>query len=234
MNKDWKKYLLAFIITATIFATAILVSSWIDGKRVEEVRSIQDSLSLNILSSETQFNLLKSAACDDLFTSDIGQELGDLSDKLSYFESVGRGSDLDVQTLKRYYSLLEIKDYMLINSATKCKNKPVTILYFYDSNCDECKRQSDILTYLREHGQNKLRVYSFDQDLDVPAIQTLANIYKVKKPFPVLVIKGKAYGGLKSLEDIEKLAPEIMATSTMRSSISNSSSSLGSSTVNGK
>lgn len=218
MKKDLKKYLLAFVITAAIFVTAILISTWIDNKRVDEVRSIQDSISLNILSSETQFNLLKEAACDDLFSSGIGQELGDLSDRLSYFESIGRGSDTDVTTLKRYYSLLEIKDYLLINSATKCINRPATIIYFYKSNCDECKSQGDVLTYIRQHNPGKLRVYSFDQDLDVSAVKTLANIYKVKPPFPALVIKGRAYNGFKSTEDIQKLIPEIVpkesATST--------------------
>ena len=36
MKKDFKKYLLAFVITAAIFITAIAISSWIDNKRVGE------------------------------------------------------------------------------------------------------------------------------------------------------------------------------------------------------
>ena len=120
-------------------------------------------------------------------------------------------------TLKRYYSLLEIKDYLLINSATKCINRPTTIIYFYKSNCDECKAQGDVLTYIRQHNPGKLRVYSFDQDLDVSAVKTLANIYKVKPPFPALVIKSKAYNGFKSMEDIQKLIPEIVPKATATS-----------------
>jgi len=214
MKKDWKKYVFTFLITAAIFGTAIGISSWIDNSRVNEVRNMQDSISLSILSSETQFNLLKSAACDDLFGSDLSKELGDMSDRLSYLESVGRWQDADVITLKQYYSLLEIKDYILINSATQCKNKPVIVLYFYKANCTDCDKQGDVLTYIRQHYPGNIRVYSFDYDLDVSAIKTLADIYKIKEPLPGIVINGKTYSGFHSIEDIQVIAPELVATST--------------------
>jgi hypothetical protein len=218
MTKDWKKYLSAFLITAAIFATAIGVSSWIDNRRVDEVRTMQDSISLSILSSETQFNLLKSAACGDLFSSELGKELGDMSDRLSYLESAGRGQDADVVTLKQYYSLLEIKDYILINSATQCKNRPVIVLYFYKADCPDCDKQGDVLTYIRQHYPGNIRVYSFDNDLNVSAIKTLANIYKIKDPLPGLVIDGKTYNGFHSIDDIQAIAPGLVATSTATSS----------------
>jgi hypothetical protein len=220
MIRDWKKYLITFLLTSAIFVTALLLSSWIDGKRTAEVRSIQDSLSLNILSSETQFNLLKEASCEDLFSSDIGAELGDLSDRLEYFESIGRGDDDDVMRLKKYYALLQIKDFILINSATKCKTKPITILYFYDDKCTDCRLQGEILSALRKDNTDQLRVYSFNKDLEVSAVRTLANIYKVKEPLPALVIKGKTYNGYQGLESIGKLVPEILddqATTTATS-----------------
>jgi thiol-disulfide isomerase/thioredoxin len=215
MIKDWKKYVFTFLITSVIFITAISISSWIDSKRVDEVKTMQDSISLSILSSETQFNLLKSANCNDLFSSDIGKELGDMSDRLSYLESVGRGQDSDVITLKQYYSLLEIKDYILINSATQCKNKPVIVLYFYKANCPSCDKEGDVLTYIRQHYPGNIRVYSFDKDLDVSAIKTLANIYKITEPLPGLVINDKTYSGFHSIDDIKAIAPELVGTSTM-------------------
>ena len=215
MKSDLKKYALAFIITSAIFITAISISSWFDNQRLTEVRTLQDSVSINILSSETQFNLLKDAACTDLFTSNLGQELGNLSDHLSYIESIGHRNDTDVITLKRYYSILEIKDYLLINStATKCPNRPIPILYFYEANCPDCDRQGEVLTYLRQHHPDTLRVYSFDYNLDVSALKTLANIHKIAEPLPALIINDKTYNGFHSIEDIETLVPELDATST--------------------
>ena len=215
MKRDWKKYALAFVITAVIFVTAFAISSNINNGRINELRGLQDSISINILSSETQFNLLKEAACGDLFSSTLGQELGNLADRLSYMESIGRADDSEVVILKRYYSLLEIKDYLLIvGAAAKCPKRPTTILYFYQSDCPDCGRQAQVLTYIRQHHPENLRIYSFDYDLDVSALKTLANINKVKAPFPALIIKNKTYNGFKSIEDITLLLPELVATST--------------------
>lgn len=220
MKQDWKKYTLTFLITTVIFITAIGISSWINSKRVSELRGLQDSISLNILSSETQFNLLKEAACDDLFNSGLGQELSNLSDRLSYMESIGKGTDPEVITLQRYYFLLEIKDYLLINSAvTKCPHRPITILYFYKKNCPECDRQGQVLSYLRQHLSENVRIYSFDYDLDVSAVRTLANIHEVKNSFPSLIIKNRTYNGFKSVEEIQALVPELNATSMSAANI---------------
>ncbi len=219
MNINWRKYAVSFIFTAAIVITALLISSWIDSRRVDELRNIQDSISINLLSADMQFNLLKDAACGDLFNSAIGEELGNLSDKLSYMESIGKGGDPSVVTLKKYYSLLEIRDYLLSNSAaSKCPKRPITILYFYRSDCPDCDRQGQVLTYLRQHHADILRVYSFDHGLDVSAVRTLANIYKVASPFPAVVIKGKTLNGFHSIEDIQKLLPELMATTTAATS----------------
>ncbi len=221
MKINWRKYLVSLIFTVAIVVTALLISSWVNSQRVNELRNIQDSISINLLSSDMQFNLLRDAACEDLFNSSIGEELGNLSDKLSYMESVGKGTDPSVVTLKRYYSLLEIRDYLLINSAaTKCPKRPITILYFYQADCPDCDRQGQVLTYLRQHHPDILRVYSFDHDIDVSAIKTLANIYKVADPFPVIVVNGKTLSGFNSIEAIQKLLPQLVATSTTATSTS--------------
>ncbi|MBI2046092.1 MAG: hypothetical protein HYT28_01545 [Parcubacteria group bacterium] len=213
MQKDWKKYALALAITAAIFITAISISSLIDNKRVDEIRSMQDSISLSILSSETQFNLLKQASCDDLFSSELGKELGDMSDRLSYMESAGRGEDPDIIILKQYYSLLEIKDYILISSANKCKHPPTIVLYFYRADCPDCDKQGDVLTYIRQHYPDNIRIYSFDYDLNVSAIKTLATLYKIKEPLPAFVVSGKTYNGFHSVEDMQTLVPQLATTS---------------------
>lgn len=207
-KRDFRKYLIALAITVAIFATALTLSSWINRNKIDELRSIQDSISINILSSETQFNLLKDAACDDLISSAIGQELGSLADRLSFLESTGKKDDQELKTLKRYYSLLEIKDYLLISStANKCPKRPVTILYFYEDKCPDCLRQGEVLTYIRQHNPDDIRIYSFDYNIDVSAIKTLANIHKVKTPLPAIVINGKAYSGFKTVEELTKIVP---------------------------
>ena len=214
MQKEWKKYVVTLAITVVIFITAIGISVWIDDARVNNIRSLQDNISLNIISSETQSSLIKKADCSDIFGSDLSTQLSDMGDRLSFMESVGRGTDADVIKLKQYYYILEIKDYMLINSATKCPLRPTMVLYFYEPNCADCDKQGDVLTYLRQHYPDNIRVYSFDFSLNVPAVTTLANINKVEKPMPSIVVGGKAYDGFRSVDDIIAINPKIISDRT--------------------
>src|SRR3990167_10714757 len=139
-----KKYLFSFIITAIIFATAIYLSNYFSQKKLDEIRNIQDKISIDILSSETQFSLLEESLCKDLGTGTLSTELGELENKLSYTENERGVNDPEVETLKRYYSLLEIKDYLLMNKISdKCKKTPLSIIYFYstDDSCGDCQRE---------------------------------------------------------------------------------------------
>ncbi len=214
---NWKKYLYAFIITAIIFGTAIYLSDYFNQKKIDEIRSIQDKISIDILSSETQFSLLEESSCQDLAgQSALSDELGSLEEKLSYAERDRGTNDPEVQTLKQYYSLLEIKDYILMQSiAEKCGKQPLTIIYFYSNtnNCLDCEREGYVLTDLRQRFPN-LRVYSFDYNLDISALKTLIDINKVKDQLPAVYIKNKMYYGFQSLDDIQKIIPELFATST--------------------
>ncbi len=230
---NWKKYLYTFIITVAIFATGIYVSNYFGQKKVDEIRDIQDSISLDILSSETQFSLLEQSSCQDVGgTSALSSQLGSLEDKLSAEEQDRGANDPEVLTLKKYYSLLEIKDYILMQKISQeCKTTPVSIIYFYSNqgDCADCQREGYVLTDLREKYPT-LRVYSFDYNLDLSAVKTLLAIDKIDadmgtSTLPALYItsspsKGKNYYGFQSVETLEAtpqlttLRAEELASST--------------------
>jgi hypothetical protein len=207
---DWFKYIATFLITSGLFFTIIYVTKVINEKRFSEIRSIQDKISVDLLSSETQFALLKSAGCTDDGNSILAPEIGKLGDRLSIMESSLGPDNSDVINLKRYYSLLQMKDYMLTKElASRCKVKPVTILYFYSNECSECTKQGYVLTELRAK-YPRLRIYAFDSGLDLSAIKTLEALNNISDTRPSLVIDQQAYAGFKSQDDIETiLAPEL-------------------------
>lgn len=214
MNKNpinWKQYIFSFAITAVIFATAIMTSNYFAQKRVDEIRGIQDKIAIDTLSSETQFSLLEESSCKDIGTGSLSTELGTLEDKLSYTEKERGENDAEVQTLKKYYFLLEIKDYLLMNKISqKCKKTPISIIYFYslDDKCTDCEKEGYVLTRLREKYPD-LRVYSFDYNADLSAVKTLISINKIKDEMPAIIVKDNAYYGFQSIEDIEKAVPEL-------------------------
>lgn len=208
---NWKQYIFSFAITAVIFATAILTSNYFAQKRVDEIRGIQDKIAIDTLSSETQFSLLEESSCKDIGTGSLSTELGTLEDKLSYTEKERGENDPEVQTLKKYYFLLEIKDYLLMNKISqKCKKTPISIIYFYslDDKCTDCEKEGYVLTRLREKYPD-LRVYSFDYNSDLSAVKTLISINKIKDEMPAIIIKDKAFYGFQSVEDIEKAVPDL-------------------------
>ncbi|KKR30511.1 MAG: hypothetical protein A3C62_02520 [Candidatus Zambryskibacteria bacterium RIFCSPHIGHO2_02_FULL_39_16] len=208
---DSRKYIIAFVITTVIFGTAIFVSNLLNQKKLEDVRSIENRVALDILSSETQFALLEETSCRDIGPGFLSKELGSLGEKLSYAENQTEFNTEDIEYLKRFYFLLEIKDYLLMKRLMKkCSIEPTFILYFYSTKdaCEDCERVGYVLTALRDKYPD-LRVYSFDYHFDVEAINTLVSIYKVKPDLPALIINGETYYGFHSVEELEEIVPSL-------------------------
>ncbi len=220
MKNDWKKYIIVFFITAALFAIAAGLSDFFSNKKLDDIRTIQNKLSTDILSSETQFALLSDLSCEQDDTSgNLSFELNDLASKINYSENNLKGNK-EVIELKRYYSLLEIKDYLLTKRINKkCGEKFIPLLYFYTTanNCTECVKQGYVLTELRQKYPN-LRVYSFDYSLDLSALKALLRIYKIKDTkLPAIVINEKTYTSFKTLEEIEKISPKIIELNKINS-----------------
>ena len=221
---EWKKYAYTFFITAAIFATAILASNYFSQKRVNEIKNIESRIAVDILSSETQFSLLAELSCRDIGNSFLSKELAELGDKLSYTEEQRGADNPEVMNLKEYYSLLQIKDFLLSQRIReKCGTKTLSIIYFYSNpstrstnspqaiprpKCDDCQKEGYVLTRLREE-YPELRVYSFDYNLDLSALQTLISIYDIEEKLPALLINDRVYYGFKSIDDIKNIIPDL-------------------------
>ena len=207
----WGSYLIAFLITALMFATALYISNYFNGVRISDIRNTEDDVSTDILSLETQFDLLTEHSCSNVSENTIlPSELTSLGSQLDYMEAQG-GNQQEIARLKSLYSVLEIKDYILMQQlAAKCNLKPVFILYFYSNNgtCADCDDQGYVLTDLSQT-YPQLRVYSFDYNLSVGALQTLISIDDVQDILPALVIGGKTYYGFQSESAIEKILPQL-------------------------
>lgn len=206
-----KKYFFIFLITAAIFFTALFISNYFNEKKLTELKIIENRIAMDILSSETQFSLLAESSCENIGASVLSEELGPLGEKLAFTEE-SRGTDNpEVIGLKKSYSLLLIKDYLLMKKISeKCRLDPVFILYFYsnEGDCPDCVREGYVLTRLREK-YPKLRVYAFDHNLDLSAVKTLISIKRIDGELPALVIDDKVYYEFKSVEEIEKIIPEL-------------------------
>jgi hypothetical protein len=215
------KYTLVFFITITLFVLVYSFANFIYDQRMAQIKNIEDNINRNILESEIQFALQSEVLCDEETVGNtlLIDELNSLARRLSSMEKQRGVTDPEVVSLKKYYSLLQVKDYLLLKERAKlCGEKPLSILYFYSNtgDCDDCIKMGYVLTSMRED-YNKLHIYAFDYNLELSVIQTLRAIYKLEDNMPVLIINRKPYYGFKDREEIESLIPDlemVHATST--------------------
>ncbi|MCR4333471.1 MAG: hypothetical protein NUV60_00400 [Patescibacteria group bacterium] len=210
--------LIALAITAALAGTVAYAVNYLNNARVAELSAVEDQLSIDILSLDTQFSLLEAAPCDSSASSTtLISELANMGDRLSYAESQLGSDNAQVIRLKEQYSLLEIRDYLITKElAAACGGaKPTTVLYFYSNtgDCADCDKAGYALSYLRTTYPT-LRVYSFDYNLDLGALKTFITITKVKRDLPAFVINDKLYYGFTSLTELEKQFPKGALAST--------------------
>lgn len=203
---DWRKYFLVLLITSLLFVTAIYLSNYFGSRKIDQIKVIQDKIAINILSSETEFSLLSELSCKNISGSILSDQLNDLGDKLEWGQK-NLGATEEVSLLKQYYSLLEIKDYLLMKKiSARCGTRAAFILYFYTTaeNCSECEKQGIVLSTLRDKYPD-LRVYSFDYSTDLSAVRAMLAIYKIKDTLlPALVIEDDVFTGFQEIEALEK------------------------------
>ena len=240
---EWKKYFLAFFITALIFSIGIYINSKLDQKRYADIQNVQDQISMDLLSSETQFALLQDSSCKNIGNTVLSQELNSFATKLSYMEANNdTENSAELLQVKKNYSLLEIKDFILMKRlSAKCKEHPIAVLYFYGSraDCPDCEKMGFVLTYLREQYPD-LRIYSFDNNLSLSAVDTLKSMYKIDGHYlPALIINDETYTGFRDIDSVKNLIPALKKIDNQRkasstSNIMHASSSTNTSTSSGR
>lgn len=210
-QKDWIRYIVVLFITLTLFLTAVWLSSFVNDRKLSDIKAVQDKVSIDIMSSETQFQLLQGFSCKDVSAATLSSELNNLAEKISYSEQNINKKD-EVKDLKKYYTLLQIKDYLIMQKIKeKCNVPVVPIFYFYTTseNCANCVKESAVLSKLRDE-YPELRVYSFDYNLDLSALQTLIKIFKVKDTeLPAIYMNDTLHTGFQDENDIKSALPEL-------------------------
>ena len=204
----WSKYLLTLVLTIGIFTGAVFLSSYINDRKLQNIRELQDRVATDILSSETQFDLVKDLSCEDVGNTYLSKDMSDLAERVAYTEENGT-SPADSLELKKQYSILQVKDFVISKQiAERCNNLPVTILYFYTDkeSCPDCVKQGYVLDSIRKQYKN-VRIYSFDTRLDLTTIKTLKEVYDIEDQLPALVIDGIALKGFRSVEDVKSVLP---------------------------
>jgi len=213
--KGFRKYFVVLIITVAIFVIAWYASIYFNNRKLANIKSTQDQVTVDVMSSETQFDLYEELSCKDIGNNYLSQEISDLADKLTYAEQ-NLNNPTQVELLKEQYSILEVKDFLLTQEISqRCKQPITTVLYFYknEDSCADCTKQGYVLDALRQ-AYPQIRVYSFDAGLDNSTIRALLTIYNIPATLPSVVLNGKTISGFTSLDDLEAALPTYITAPT--------------------
>ena len=83
MKKNNRKYFFVFLITLGIFSSVFLLVNQLDKNRIAHVDDLQRKITVDLIATETQFDLLKTVPCDLFHGGIISEELSELGQKLS-------------------------------------------------------------------------------------------------------------------------------------------------------
>ena len=222
MSFATRNALVALLVTIAIASSVIYAVRYLDRQRVAQLSELQTRLATDTLSVETQFALLEEASCEDISEGNtLSSEMANLGERLSFAESQLGSRNDQVIELKKQYTLVQIRDYLLTKQlGEKCDVDSTVVLYFYSNepgDCENCDRASTALSYLHQTNPD-LRVYSFDYNLDLGALKTLVAVEKVKPEFPAFIINGKQVYGFEDIEAFKLYFPKnFFATSTATS-----------------
>jgi hypothetical protein len=201
------RYIAALAITLLIFLLGYMASSEINKTKVDKLNYFEQDLRIESLSSELLLQLVQKDLCNSINLSSYNEELASYGTRITYLESMYSFSSQEVVRLKNYYSLLEIRHWMLANDLnTKCDQNRSLVIYFYTNyGCTDCEDQGLVLTNLHKT-YPFFNIYSFEYTLNNSAIDFLKQRYNIPtNRLPAVIINDKVYYGFQSKDTLIKL-----------------------------
>ncbi|MBN1503142.1 hypothetical protein JW930_06355 [Candidatus Woesearchaeota archaeon] len=202
---DLIKLVAVFSLSTLIFMIGVLVGNYISSKKLDNINILEQDLRTETMAIETQFMLLSEEPCSAIDSTTLTEELYKISERLDYMESKLGEDDPDVLRLKEYYSILQLRHWLLIKRINReCRTEFNLINYFYSNkgDCPKCEQQGFILTYIRKRYDN-VRVYAYDINIDNVALNTFKEIYNVTTA-PTVIISDKVYERFVTKAEIEE------------------------------
>ena len=203
-------YIIAAVITGTIFILGLLLGLIIEGKRLAYIQSVAQEKELDLKSIQLQYEFLRQMHLENncpAVASTFNTNINSLEDsrlRLENYKETAKINQDDFERLRREYALAQLNYFLLAKETRRiCENEVATILYFYSDKetCPDCDKQAFILTYLKKKYKDRLLNFAFDERYEEEMIQILKNTYHMEE-YPFLVIENKTFSGLTGKDEI--------------------------------
>jgi hypothetical protein len=205
-----KKVFISLVIAIILFLIGFFLGYVINYSNYQTIILSQESIKYSLLSIEVEKELL-SESCENFNPSLEDSELTKIREKISIMEENLGKSNKKVIEQKKYYSLLQVKHFLLIKEYNKkCSEKYPTLIFFYSNKEEylfEAERIGRTITAIKSSNEN-LMVYSFDYDLDISALRTIKNMYGIENPNVVIVNEEIRLTNLKNINELREALTE--------------------------
>lgn len=205
------KYLLAAVITVTIFLLGMFLGLVVESKRLGYMQDIASRQKLEFGSLQLQYQYISELAqeksCPAILATfeEYMNTLVEAQERLENYEKEARIDRDEFRLLKQEYTQAELNFWLLSKKVKKvCEKEIVTVIYFYsaDEICAECEEQSFILSYLKEVFREKLMVFAIDETLDIePMVTILKETYGIEK-YPSVIVEDTVFHGFTDNQEI--------------------------------
>jgi thiol-disulfide isomerase/thioredoxin len=205
------RYVAALAITLVIFLIGFIIGGEINERKIDALYSLEQDIRVESLSNELVFQLVQKDLCGSMNMSSYTEELAQIGRRLTYMEGVYGYEDPRVVRLKSYYSLLQVRHWLLSDEVNaKCSyDKPLIVYFYTNDGCGDCEDQGLVLTNLYRH-YPLFNTYSMEYSLDNPALAFLKERYGIERHrLPTLVVNGEVLYGFQDKDSlVERLELE--------------------------
>lgn len=209
-----RRYLAAFAITTLIFALGFFAGLVLENQRSDFLADAYNQQRVDYSSTQLQAQLIEEITRDGdcaALIKTFEQNINNLESarvRLETFAEDATVKEHEFNILSREYTHAQIRYYLLAQRTQEiCGEDAATILYFYtdSSECDDCEDQAFVLNYLKRVMQDKLLIFSFNEQLadEEPAIRLLMNRHNITQ-YPSIVINEEAQAGYQSRGEVQE------------------------------
>ncbi|MFP4116573.1 MAG: DsbA family protein [Candidatus Aenigmatarchaeota archaeon] len=208
-DTNWKRYGAAIIATLVVFGFGVGLGYAFASQTARRVRNMQEDLEEQLLGMEVQESLAEEYICEaDIFG--VSEERTSLGRRLTRMENSFGPEDERVKDMKKRYSLLSIRQMLVVEEYNElCNDSYAPIIFFYSNkkNVTDSESQGYVLDYIYETYPDEVVIYSLDFDLDEPGLNALKDVYNVNST-PTIVVNETKYEGLRDRDEVEEILTE--------------------------
>lgn len=208
---DWEYVVIGILTTVLILGAVVVAGKGLSNHKVnaleEDVREMEVDQRSQLLAYQLASESNPGCQAMQQWVNETVQESQDLRRDVAQYENSRKIRNPQYDVLKKRYMNLLIQNILEVNRVEEnCDKNYTEIIYFYSNDCQVCKDQGAVLSYVSGNSQDTI-IYALDSSLDMDTIRYLETTYDVDE-YPSLVINEELYSGFRGRTELKGIINE--------------------------